>query len=72
MQMLLMIAIMVGPQVRGAAADKRPVQTYKAAEAILHECQQLQAHLQSQDRLLSAIVGRMEAMEAREAEPKRG
>jgi hypothetical protein len=66
MQMLLMIAIMVGQQVLGASADKRAVQTYKDAEAILHECQQLQAHLQSQDQLLSAIVGRMEAMEGAE------
>lgn len=69
MQMLLMIAIMVGQQVLGGAADKRAVQTYKDAEAILHECQQLQAHLQSQDQLLSSIVGRVEAMEAT---PKQG
>jgi hypothetical protein len=64
MQMLLMIAIMVGQQVLGGAADKRAVQTYKDAEAILHECQQLQAHLQSQDHLLDSIVGRMEVLEA--------
>jgi len=64
MQMLLMIAIMVGQQVLGGAADKRAVQTYQDAEAILHECQQLQAHLKGQDDLLSNIVGRMEAMEA--------
>ena len=57
-QMLLMIAIMVGQQVLGQAADKRATQTYKDAEAILHECQQLQAHLQSQDGLLSDIAGR--------------
>jgi hypothetical protein len=68
MQMLLMIAIMVGQQVLGGAADKRAVQTYKDAEAILHECQQLQAHLQSQDRLLSAIVGRVQAVEAKHIE----
>jgi hypothetical protein len=64
MQMLLMIAIMVGQQVLGGAADKRAVQTYKDAEVIPHECQQLQAHLQGQDELLSNIVGRTEAMEA--------
>ncbi|MGC2374698.1 MAG: DUF1003 domain-containing protein [Solirubrobacteraceae bacterium] len=63
MQMLLMIAIMVGQQVLGGAADKRAVQTYQDAEAILHECQQLQAHLQGQDDLLGNIVGRMQAME---------
>ena len=69
MQMLLMIAIMVGQQVLGGAADKRAVQTYQDAEAILHECQQLQAHLQSQDELLSSIVGRVETIEAM---PKQG
>ncbi|HTD58410.1 MAG TPA: DUF1003 domain-containing protein [Solirubrobacteraceae bacterium] len=67
MQMLLMIAIMVGQQVLGGAADKRAVQTYQDAEAILHECQQLQAHLQSQDELLSNIVGRVQAVEAARA-----
>ena len=55
MQMLLMIAIMVGQQVLGGAADKRAAQTYKDAEAILHECQQLQAHLQQQDRVLADL-----------------
>ena len=64
MQMLLMIAIMVGQQVLGGAADKRAVQTYQDAEAILHECQQLQAHLQSQDQLLSSITSQMVALEA--------
>ncbi len=61
MQMLLMIAIMVGQQVLGGAADKRAAQTYKDAEAILSECQQLQAHLQRQDHLMSDIVGRLQA-----------
>jgi hypothetical protein len=58
MQMLLMIAIMVGQQVLGGAADKRAAQTYKDAEAILHECQQLQAHLNSQDRVLTDFEAR--------------
>lgn len=63
MQMLLMIAIMVGQQVLGQAADKRSTQTYKDAEAILSECQQLQGHLKSQDQLLSDIVDRMQTLE---------
>ncbi len=50
-QMLLMIAIMVGQQVLGQAADKRAMRTYKDAEASLHECQKIQAHLYSQDKL---------------------
>ena len=54
-QLLLMFVIMVGQQVIGAASDKRAVQTYKDAEAILHECLRLQKHLQEQDEVLRAI-----------------
>src|SRR5450755_2421261 len=56
LQMLLMIAIMVGQQVLGAAADKRADQTFKDAEAILAECTQLQAHLQAQDDRMAEIL----------------
>lgn len=44
-QLLLMFVIMVGQQVLGAASDKRAVVTYQDAEAILHECLQMQEHL---------------------------
>ncbi|MDP9247708.1 MAG: DUF1003 domain-containing protein [Candidatus Dormibacteraeota bacterium] len=54
-QLLLMFVIMVGQQVIGAASDKRAVQTYKDAEAILHECLRLQKHLQEQDEVLRGI-----------------
>ncbi|MDQ6772153.1 MAG: DUF1003 domain-containing protein [Candidatus Dormibacteraeota bacterium] len=55
-QLLLMFVIMVGQQVLGSASDKRAVQTYREAEGILHQCLQLQAHLEEQDRTLAAIV----------------
>jgi uncharacterized membrane protein len=58
-QMLLMIAIMVGQQVLGGAADKRATQTYKDAEAILHECRQLQEHLQSQDGVMVQLADKV-------------
>jgi len=70
MQMLLMIAIMVGQQVLGGAADKRAAQTYKDAEAILSECQQLQAHLQSQDQRMAEIVTRTQALGARDQQAR--
>jgi uncharacterized membrane protein len=63
-QMLLMIAIMVGQQVLGRASDKRAVQTYEDAEAILHECQQLQDHLATQDAALTNLVELMQKVEA--------
>lgn len=59
-QMLLMIAIMVGQQVLGGAADKRAMQTYQDAEAVLHEAQQIQAHLAAQDGQITAILARLD------------
>ncbi len=63
-QLLLMFVIMVGQQVLGAAADKRAVQTYRDAEAILHECEELQRHLVTQDQALDHIVSRMRSITA--------
>ena len=62
-QLLLMFVIMVGQQVLGAASDKRAVVTYQDAEAILHECLQMQEHLLAQDKALEGIVSRMEHVE---------
>jgi uncharacterized membrane protein len=64
-QLLLMFVIMVGQQVLGAASDKRAVVTYQDAEAILHECLQMQDHLTAQDAALARIVQRMEQLEAK-------
>lgn len=58
-QLLLMFVIMVGQQVLGAASDQRAVQTYNDAEAILHECLQLQAHLAAQDEVIARLVGEL-------------
>ena len=64
-QLLLMFVIMVGQQVLGAASDKRAVVTYQDAEAILHECLQMQEHLTAQDRAMARMLGRMEQLEAK-------
>ena len=64
-QLLLMFVIMVGQQVLGAASDKRAVVTYQDAEAILHECLQMQDHLNAQDGALARIIERMEQLEAK-------
>jgi hypothetical protein len=55
---------MVGQQVLGAASDRRAVVTYQDAEAILHECLQMQDHLNAQDGALERIVQRMEQLRA--------
>src|SRR5487761_858225 len=56
LQLVLLPIIIVGQNVQSAAADKRSQQTYSDAEAILHECLQLQAHLQAQDKILEHLI----------------
>jgi hypothetical protein len=56
LQLVLLPIIIVGQNVQARAADKRSQQTYSDAEAILHECLQLQAHLQAQDKILDDVV----------------
>ena len=60
-----MFVIMVGQQVLGAASDKRAVVTYQDAEAILHECLQMQEHLTVQDAALAKMPQRMEQLEGK-------
>src|SRR5450631_4075992 len=59
LQLVLLPIIIVGQNIQATAADKRSEQTYSDAEAILHECLQLQAHLQAQDTILDDLVQRL-------------
>lgn len=56
LQLVLLPIIIVGQNLQSEAADHRSEQTYKDAEAILHECQQLQEHLHAQDMVLDDII----------------
>jgi hypothetical protein len=56
LQLVLLPIIIVGQNILGKASDKRAIETYKDAEAILTECLQLQAHLQAQDVVLDDVV----------------
>lgn len=56
LQLVLLPIIIVGQNLQSEAADHRAEQTYKDAEAILHECQQLQQHLEGQDKVLDDII----------------
>ncbi len=60
LQLVLLSIIMVGQNVQSVAADRRSEQTYTDAEAILHECLELQRHLGAQDEALNQLVTRME------------
>ncbi|MHB8510674.1 MAG: hypothetical protein ACYDCC_00695 [Actinomycetota bacterium] len=55
LQLVLLSILMVGQQVLGEATDKRSIQTYNDAEAVLHEAQQIQAHLAAQDAELERL-----------------
>lgn len=56
LQLVLLSIIMVGQNLQSTAADKRSEQTYTDAEAILHECLELQRHLTTQDSEITQIV----------------
>jgi hypothetical protein len=56
LQLVLLPIIIVGQNVQAAASDQRAEDTYKDAEAVLHEALQIQAHLQVQDQILQRLV----------------
>ena len=60
LQLVLLSVIMVGQNVLAAAADKRSEATYNDADAVLHEAVKIQEHLAAQDKVLEAVVDRMQ------------
>lgn len=55
-QLVMLSVIMVGQGVQSRAADKRGELTYNDAEAVLHECLEIQRHLAEQDKKLSQLA----------------
>jgi hypothetical protein len=55
LQLVLLSIIMVGQAVQASASDKRAADTYRDAEAVLHEALQIQEHLNAQDEEIVAI-----------------
>jgi hypothetical protein len=64
-QLVMLSVIMVGQNILSRAADKRADMTYKDAEAIFHEAQQIQAHLKTQDEALNALLDKVGTLEAK-------
>ena len=64
LQLVLLSIIIVGQKVDGAASDKRALETYDDAEAVLHEAMQIQAHLAAQDKVLTELIDEMRARRA--------
>lgn len=64
LQLVLLPIIIVGQNIQASAADKRSEDTYKDAEAVLHEAAQIQAHLEAQDTALVNIMTKVENLMA--------
>ena len=62
LQLVLLPIIIVGQNIQAAASDKRAEETYKDAEAVLRESEEIQKHLLAQDEVISAIMAQLEAM----------
>jgi hypothetical protein len=61
LQLVLLPIIIVGQNIQAAASDKRAEETYKDAEAVLRESEEIQKHLLAQDEVISAIMAHLEA-----------
>jgi len=62
LQLVLLPIIIVGQNIQAAAADKRSEETYKDAEAVLRESEEIQKHLLAQDEVITGILDRLEAL----------
>ena len=62
LQLVLLPIIIVGQNIQAAAADKRAEETYKDAEAVLKEAEEIQKHLLAQDQAISNILDRIESI----------
>jgi hypothetical protein len=63
LQLVLLSIIIVGQKVASESTDKRADDTYKDAEAILHESIEIQKHLAEQDAFFQTLI--RELIEAR-------
>jgi hypothetical protein len=61
LQLVLLPIIIVGQNIQATAADRRSEDTYKDAEAVLKEAEEIQKHLLAQDQAISDIITRLDA-----------
>ena len=62
LQLVLLPIIIVGQNIQANAADKRSEDTYKDAEAVLKEAEEIQKHLLAQDEAITSIMLRLEKL----------
>jgi hypothetical protein len=63
LQLVLLPIIIVGQNIQAKAADKRSEETYKDAEAVLKESEEIQKHLLAQDAAISSILERLQGLD---------
>ena len=66
-QLVMLSVIMVGQSILGKAADRRSEMTYRDGEATFHETEQIQLHLEAQDKVLTALLDKIAKLEAAQA-----
>ncbi len=59
LQLVLLSIIIVGQNIQASASDQRSENTYKDAEAVLHEAIEIQKHLVAQDAVLTKLSENM-------------
>jgi hypothetical protein len=64
LQLVLLPIIIVGQNIQAAASDKRAEDTYKDAEAVLKEAEEIQKHLLAQDEVISEIMAHLQQIAA--------
>jgi hypothetical protein len=64
LQLVLLSVILVGENITSHASEKRAEMTYKDAEAIFYEAQQIQDHLQAQDDAINSILDKLLRLDA--------
>ncbi len=69
LQLVLLPIIIVGQNIQAATADKRAEDTYKDAEAVLRESEEIQNHLLAQDAAITEIIERLERLTGLAAPP---
>jgi hypothetical protein len=64
LQLVLLPVIIVGQNIQAAASDKRAEDTYRDADAVLHEAMQIQKHLEAQDAEIEKILATLDTLKA--------
>jgi hypothetical protein len=65
LQLVLLPIIIVGQNIQARASDKRAEDTYKDADAVLHEAEQIQKHLEAQDAQIERIAAAVAVLQPR-------